>query len=186
MKQQMPLKRPWAKQDKLTSKCGWKNIRAGCYQNPSLLLISFESSPHTQRKLSKSHQGTVSCTARHTVLQVRHWSLPQGPTHPTSLLSHAGCSNPQAAQISATNTVSPKKNSLCLDFNILLPAWPVPSSAGNYSEKKLFLSIPDHKFALAITAKGALPSKGFLLILRDVKRRVPKYASEGSETLLPI
>lgn len=42
------------------------------------------------------------------------------------------------------------------------------------------------QFALAVTAKGALPSKGFLLILRDVKRRVPKCASEGIETLPPI
>lgn len=35
-------------------------------------------------------------------------------------------------------------------------------------------TVPEHtrsqQFALAITAKGALPSKGFLLILRDVKR----------------
>lgn len=49
---------------------------------------------------------------------------------------------------------------------------------------------PEHtrsqQFALAITAKGALPSKSSLLILRDVKRRVPKYASEGIETLPPI
>lgn len=48
-------------------------------------------------------------------------------------------------------------------------------------------TVPEHtQFALAVTAKGALPSKGFLLILRDVKRRVPKYASEGLETLPPI
>lgn len=49
---------------------------------------------------------------------------------------------------------------------------------------------PEHtrsqQFALAITAKGALLSKVFLLILRDVKRRVPKYSSEGTETLPPI
>lgn len=49
--------------------------------------------------------------------------------------------------------------------------------------------VPEHtrsqQFALAITAKGALPSKGSLLVLRDVKRRVPKYASEGMETLPP-
>lgn len=50
--------------------------------------------------------------------------------------------------------------------------------------------VPEHtrsqQFALAITGKAALPSKGFLLILRDVKRRPPTYASEGIETLPPI
>lgn len=58
--------------------------------------------------------------------------------------------------------------------------------------RKLFRkeTVPEHarsqQFALAITAKGALLSKGSLLILMDVKRRVLKYASEGIETLPPI
>lgn len=83
VKQQMPLKRSWLKQDKLISKSGWRNVKASHYQNPSLLLTSSGSSLLTQGKLFKGQQGTVVCTARYvrTVLQARHWSLPQGYTH---------------------------------------------------------------------------------------------------------
>lgn len=93
VKQQMPLKRSWLKQDKLISKSGRRNIKASYYQNHCLLLTSSGSSLITQGKLFKGQQGTVFCTARyvHTVLEVGHWSLPQGHTHMTHK-SPAKCS----------------------------------------------------------------------------------------------
>lgn len=106
VKQQMPLKRSWLKQDKLISKSGQRNIKASYYQNHCLLLTSSGSSLITQRKLFKGQQSTVFCAARY----VHTYSFRSGAlvlasrphTWPTNHLPNAACShcsNTQAAWI---------------------------------------------------------------------------------------
>lgn len=140
----MPFKRSWGKQDKLTSKVWVKKTSRLAITKILPCSWSALSPLFTHRENLQEPAGHCFLHCQHTALHVRHWPLPEGHTQPTSPLSHAGCShcsNPQAARIwASTNTGSPRADSVCLDFNICLPAWSVPSSAGNYSQRELFLS----------------------------------------------
>lgn len=106
VKQQTSLKRSRLKQDKLTSKRGWRNTKASYYQNPSLLLTSSAASLLTQGKPFKGQQGTVFCTTRYVhsftgetpVLASRPHTRPTGhlsdAAHSRTPLPHPGSTDP--------------------------------------------------------------------------------------------